>query len=318
MQLNELFRRFRRSSIDDQKTSQDTSNLPTDDSNQTGGALGPVVLQSANEIFVRGNECLFSGNLQEAVKWLEKAAFHSVPSPKAMGVLAFLHEFAIGAEQNFAKAEQLYLLAAQSNDGLACARLAFLRKYGRPSVKIDRVEAEMWARKVDEIPDALEWLRYAADVQNLPAAHYAYGVSHHDGIGTKKDPVKAVYYYQKAADLGQARGEGILGYCYGEGFGVEKDESKAFDLYLSAAYKGESVSMYNVAHCYEDGIGVQRSVPDAILWYKRSAELGNCYAQNSLGYIYEEGLGVEQNPETAVHYYRLSSNQGYPWAQCNL
>jgi TPR repeat protein len=83
-----------------------------------------------------------------------------------------------------------------------------------------------------------------------PTANYALGVCYHDGVGCAgKDPVKAVYYYQRSADAGQPRGEGILGYCYGEGFGVPKDVTRAFHFYVRAAEKGESVSMYNVAHC---------------------------------------------------------------------
>lgn len=160
-------------------------------------------------------------------------------------------------------------------------------------------------------------------------------------VGVEQSPAKAVYYYQRSADAGHPRGQGILGYCYGEGFGVEKDESKAVDLYLKAALQGESgksvipiphtifrsshfatstpiVSMYNVAHSYEEGIGIEQNIEEALNWYLKSANMGNCYAQNSLGYMYEEGIGVEKDEDVAVQWYKLSADQGYPWAQCNL
>jgi TPR repeat protein len=74
-----------------------------------------------------------------------------------------------------------------------------------------------------------------------------------------------VFYYQKASALGQPRGQGILGYCYGEGFGLEKDPVKAYELYLLAALGGESVSIYNLAHCFEEGVGVERNLSQVIL-----------------------------------------------------
>jgi TPR repeat protein len=72
--------------------------------------------------------------------------------------------------QDFKGAETLYISAAVGGSGLAQSRLAFLRKYGRPGVKIDRVEAEQWIKKVQEKgSSAIEWLRSAADRENHPA-----------------------------------------------------------------------------------------------------------------------------------------------------
>lgn len=147
--------------------------------------------------------------------------------------------------------------------------MAFLRKYGRPNVKMDRVEAEDWEKKVAVNTqrshgknDLIAWLQRAANDDNHAAAQYVLGVCYHDGIGVEKSPEIAVSYYKMSAAGGNARGQGILGFCYGEGFGVEKDQNKALELYLSAAKKGETVSMYNVAHCYEEGIGATKNLAE--------------------------------------------------------
>ena len=67
------------------------------------------------------------------------------------------------------------------NVDVAYARLAFLRKYGRPGIKIDRVEAEGWAKQANELgPAAVEWLAMA-DEQDFASASYCYGVCFHDG-----------------------------------------------------------------------------------------------------------------------------------------
>ncbi|CAG8760776.1 43732_t:CDS:2 [Gigaspora margarita] len=89
---------------------------------------------------------------------------------EARGVLGFCYEFGLGVEKDFKRAELHYIPAAESGNGLAQARLAFLRKYGRPCVRIDRAEAEMWQQKVKEqgigceidFEGATHWLERAA------------------------------------------------------------------------------------------------------------------------------------------------------------
>ncbi|KAJ3078410.1 hypothetical protein HK102_004528, partial [Quaeritorhiza haematococci] len=306
-------------------TPPSSSSTPTSSPSPSQSRLDEWFHHAENLLFGRNNT---KKDEKKAIKYLKKAAFPTSSKSTststsghvyAQAVLGFCYEFGLGTDQEFKASENLYICAAIKGNGLAQARLAFLRRYGRPSVKIDRVEAEEWIKRVSEQgPDAVSWLQRAADEDNHPAANYALGVCYHDGVGVDKDPCKAVYYYERSAAAGQPRGEGILGYCYGEGFGVEKDEEKAFALYLKAAKRGESVSMYNVAHCYEEGIGIPKDLSLAVTWYTKSAHLGNCYAQNSLGYMYEEGLGVDRDEVKAVYWYRLSAEQGYPWAQCNL
>jgi TPR repeat protein len=184
VQLNTILSRLRRTTLGSVQENQPESN------GITGGAMGkPVTLeQNSNEEewFRTANECLFSGMEQEAIKYFQMAAFQG--HADALGVLGFCYEFGLGIEQNFKEAESLYLQAAIKDCGLgifvdaAAARMSFLRKYGRPSIKIDRVEAEEWADKVNLMgPDAIQWLANAAEEKRLTCAMYAYGVCYHDG-----------------------------------------------------------------------------------------------------------------------------------------
>ena len=96
---------------------------------------------------------------------------------QALGVLGFCHEFGLGVDKDFEESERLYLEAAKRyQDGLAMARLAFLRKYGRPNVKIDRAEAEEWADRVRRLRQPMRWIVEAATLDNNAAAQYALGV----------------------------------------------------------------------------------------------------------------------------------------------
>ncbi|RCH96966.1 hypothetical protein CU098_004735 [Rhizopus stolonifer] len=245
---------------------------------------------NSKHLYKRANDYLFgrhghSVSSKLAVAYLIKAT--ALGNAKAEGVLGFCYEFGIGVETDFVQSEHHYLNAAKRNDGLSMARLAFLRKYGRPNVKIDRVEAEEWAERIRHKPSAIQWILEAASLHHDPAAQYTLGVCYHDGIAVTKDEHAAFRW-------------------------------TAMKWYRLAAEQGETVAIYNIGYCYEDGIGVEKDVHEAVKWYRLSAEQGNAFGQNSLGYCYEDGIGVEEDQQEAVKWYKLSAEQGYPWAECNL
>ncbi|KAF9124819.1 hypothetical protein BGW39_007866, partial [Mortierella sp. 14UC] len=314
------------SSSDTTLSSSTDTTIPTTNAQQQQQEQDPQEAAKAQQFFELGQQLLFgryghSKDEAAAVEYYRMAAQLGSGGGhlEAQAALAFCYEFGLGIQADFVEAERLYILAAERNNGLALSRLAFLRKYGRPSVKIDRIESEYWQQKINQQgPAALAWLMEAASVDNHDCCQYALGVCYHDGVGVEKNPTEAFHWYLKSAEQGNARGQGILGYCYGEGFGVERDRQKAMYWYGIAAEQGDSVALYNIGYCYEDGLGVERNPEEAVKWYRLSAELGNAFAQNSLGYCYEDGVGIEQNLELAAEWYTKSAEQGYPWAECNL
>ncbi|KNE61605.1 hypothetical protein AMAG_06418 [Allomyces macrogynus ATCC 38327] len=273
-----------------------------------------------------------------AFKLLTAAADHGCV--KARGLLGFCYEFGLGVTASFKNAEPHYQVAANAGHAVSMARLAFLRRYGRPHVRMNRGESELWQQRVARLGDPdmprlacnataaldpnprhgdpLAWLWWAAETCMNAAAQYALGTCFHDGVGVEKSATTAVQWYRLSADQENPRGQGILGYCYGEAFGVEKDANLALKYYLLAANQGETVAMYNVGYVYEESIGVERNMEIAFQWYQRAAELGNALAANSLGYFYEEGFGCDKNIDQAVYWYRVAAEQGNPWAEHNL
>ncbi|CAO3619914.1 unnamed protein product [Mucor fragilis] len=295
---------------------------------------------TTEELFQLAQQHLYGRNGKSkdesrATSYLKEAANNNHSGAQA--VLGFCYEFGLGISLDFQLAERYYIMSVKTalteNNAthsideleldqatlLGMARLAFLRKYGRPGVQINRVEAEYWEAKIQSRgPDAIAWIRRAAELDRCPASQYCLGVCYHDGIAVPKDEHKAFRWYKKSADQGNCRGQGILGYCYGEGFGVEKSEQTAMEYYRLAAAQDETVAVYNIGYCYEDGIGVAKDHVEAVKYYRLAAEQGNAFAQNSLGYCYEDGIGVPQDKTIAANWYRQSAEQGYPWAQCNL
>lgn len=59
-----------------------------------------------------------------------------------------------------------------------------------------------------------------------------------DGVGLSRDSGKAFYWFGKAADQEDHRGQFLLGECYEQGGGVETDLERAVELYRAAAKGG--------------------------------------------------------------------------------
>jgi TPR repeat protein len=155
------------------------------------------------QLFITGTNHLFGRhttikNPSLAIDYFQQAA--ALGHSASNGVLGFCYEFGLGVtEMDFGLAEYYYLEAAQHHDGLGMARLAFLRKYGRPNVKIDRAESEEWAERVrrrfaSSETSAIRWIEDAAVNDHDPACQYALGVCYHDGIGVEKDEYLAFHW----------------------------------------------------------------------------------------------------------------------------
>src|SRR6266487_705251 len=88
--------------------------------------------QDAQYLYKQGETYMFgrSGKPKDekkAFEYFQRAAF--LNHPEAQGVLAFCYEFGLGVKNDFKQAELHYIPAAELGNGLAQARLAFLRKY---------------------------------------------------------------------------------------------------------------------------------------------------------------------------------------------
>ncbi|CAG8583897.1 19003_t:CDS:2 [Rhizophagus irregularis] len=222
--------------------------------------------QDAQYLYRQGETYMFGRtgkpkDEKKAFEFFQRAAL--LNHPEAQGILAFCYEFGLGVEKDFKQAELHYIPAAELGNGLAQARLAFLRKYGRPSVRIDRAEAEMWQQKVKEQgKTAIAWLFYAACKENHPAAQYSL------------DEAMAVCWYRAAAEQNHARAQDKLGVCLQLGIGCEKDEVAAFEHFRMAAEQDHLTAMYHLANALEKGIGCEANLEGATYWFEKAASSG--------------------------------------------
>jgi TPR repeat protein len=247
-----------RSTVKDIPESIATTQQPRKGS--TEQALVPIVLENSprddeakiKRIYEEASKSFFQGNYKDAILLLKRCTSIKLEDngqiAEATAVLGFCFEFGLGIKQDFIMAEKYYILAASSrfNVGLAFCRLAFLRYYGRPNVVIDRSEAEEWKRKAIAIgKKATLWFDIAANVHKIPSANYSYGVCFHDGVGVEKSPETAIFYYKRAAAMGDPRGEATLGYCYGEGTSVHTK------LILIKRFRSRKRSIHGLFLLYE-------------------------------------------------------------------
>jgi TPR repeat protein len=127
------------------------------------------------------------------------------------------------------------------------------------------------------------------------------------------DPEKAVFWYRKAAEKGDAFAQNNLGVMLYYGRGVKTNKEEAVKWLTASAMQGETTAQANLAlHFMQIEIGGVASpcYEDAAKWYQRAAEGGDWYSQYDIGRAYEAGLGVVRDRVEALKWYYLSASHG--------
>ena len=151
------------------------------------------------------------------------------------------------------------------------------------------------------------------------------------GEGVEQDYSKALEWYNKAVNAGNASAMYSIGYMYDYGEGVEQDYSKALEWYNKAANAGNSAAMNNIGYMYEFSEGVEQDYTKALewynkavnagnaaAWYNKAVNAGNAAAMNNIGRMYEFGKGVEQDYTKSLEWYNKAANAGNATAMYNI
>ena len=191
---------------------------------------------------------------------------------------------------------------------------------------------------------SMKYLRVAAENGSVDAM---YQMGWHYGTGTfvGKNIVKAIDWYRKAADKGDAWAQVDLGQIYLDGErGVNKDYIQAVRLFRKAVRKNDELAFFNLGLCYDFGKGVRQSdrlackfyskaalrghvaamcnlgailvdyegsQRDGILWTRRAALRGDDKAQHNLGEWYANGeCGLKKNRRLALKWLKMSAGNG--------
>lgn len=131
----------------------------------------------------------------------------------------------------------------------------------------------------------------------------------------KGDVERAVSYFKKSAEFGNAKAQRMLGDCYFWGEGIREDKREAVKWYLLAAGQGDAEAQRILGDCYSWGEGIREDKSEAVKWYRLAAEQGNAEAQWRLGACYYFGTGIREDKQEAMKWYRLAAEQGNAKAQ---
>ena len=122
------------------------------------------------------------------------------------------------------------------------------------------------------------------------------------------DAVPVLY---RAARLGHARAQAVLGIIYQDGDGVREDDRAAACWFSLAAAQGHRASQYALGGMYEEGEGgLPRDQQRANELYLASANKGFDKAQLAIGMSYEFGEGVGRNRAKAIDFIGQAAAQG--------
>lgn len=145
------------------------------------------------------------------------------------------------------------------------------------------------------------------------------GASYWQGQGVTKDRETARIWFQKGANLGNARSMLGLGYCYDQAIGGPKNMTKAVEWWTKAANLGYEVAMSRLGdHFYLDP--ESKDIEKAIEWWQKAAEAESpsTDAMTNLGIIYAKGIETEKNLEKAIKLWQKAADLGSPQAMTEL
>ncbi len=159
---------------------------------------------------------------------------------------------------------------------------------------------------------ALEWYEKAAGT-GMAEAYYNVGVCYEVGMGNSGDEQKAFTNFEKSAELGLPQGYYKLATLYFTGFGVPKNESWGVELLNRAAASGHMTAANDLGVIYHEGLyGMAKDPDKAFASFMQAANLGNAEAMKNIAVFYRDGIGRPADPKEELKWYVLSRRAGYP------
>lgn len=262
----------------------------------------------------------------EAVKWYRKAAEQGFDY--AQFWLGKCYYFGYGVDIDYIEAVKWYRKAAEQGFDTAQWLLGDCYYCGR-GVDEDKVKAVKWYRKAAEQGNAdaktdLGWCYYCGDgvAENVEKAEELLldaatedsslamlRLGHiyiNDGNATR-----AIDWYKKAAEHGEAYADTCIGEIYRNGNGIEQNYEKAYGYFKKAANDGEKDAQNYLGLMFYRGEYVQENDEKAFTYFRQAAEQGHSSAQYNLGFCYYNELGTSKDNGSAKFWMKKAAEQGY-------
>lgn len=169
-------------------------------------------------------------------------------------------------------------------------------------------DAPEYAALTSGTPQAAAFEKLLRDAESGQAdVQYQLGDIYAKGEIVPRDKDKAVEWYSRAANLGHADAQLVLGYIYGND-DARRDKKESAKWFLKAAEQGIAEAQLKIGKMYYNGDGVSQNKQEAAQWFRRSAEQGNCKAQIEIVHAYYTGDGIEKNLHEAGVWYLIAKS----------
>ena len=197
---------------------------------ERGNMAGKYILGEISEQeYLGDSEELYKAGFKALKEKVEQGDLHY------SNVLGYAYRFGVGTEENIKQAIKVFTPSAEQGNAMSLGHLS-----------------EIYLEQ-DKIEKAKPLMLKAAENNNLQAIMYLASYYHNQDIK------KAIYYYQKGAELNDSQAMLELSYLYENGEGVEKDDKKAVEL-LEEAFRLQNLEAMNeLSIRYLEGRGVERN-----------------------------------------------------------
>ena len=145
------------------------------------------------------------------------------------------------------------------------------------------------------------WLEKSANSEYLNAIVYLANLYH--GIA-HQNPIKCLYYAEKAAQLGHTEMAYLAGSFYEEGIGTPVNKEMAEKYYKLSIKEAQPIAQYKLAmfYLYEKQDKNKVKYPKVLKYLRLSAKQGYAPAQKELGLMYAYGEGVKQDMKMSAYW----------------
>lgn len=207
----------------------------------------------------------------------------------ALFKLALFHEAGTGLEQDSLKAMEYFRRAGEADFGDGYSFLGDYYRRGLASVKPDSLQAFNTYMLAAGAPTA-----YANGMMDVAECYL-------EGIGTRVDTAKAIYYLRDAVNAGSYKAAAELADMYNYGLGgLEANGDTALMLYQLASQGDDPRGDYMMgAYLYDRG-----AYSKAIGYLESAISNGSVDAAVLYAQAMLTGEGMEQNPESALNMLR--------------
>lgn len=206
---------------------------------------------------------------KKAVYWFEKAAEQK--SVKALEKLAYCYNHGLGVEKSRSKADGYEKLIYEITGKRKTVKIE--KPQATPTKELTAGTKRVYNLNPDVYLTEFQKIKIQAEAGDLRSQLIVAGYYQDGTEETPQDYAKALYWYGKAAESGDASAKFQYACClYYGGYGV-KDYEGAANIFRKLANEGYASAAYNLGCMYYNGQGVERDRETAkALWQKAAAQ----------------------------------------------